>query len=264
MPSTSAENIKALMPSAVENQMAISALNLFLNTAATKMPVKRADIVKQCLQGNNGRFAQILDIVTEWLLDVRITNLSWYIIIPCILFLFQLQIYGFSMHEIRDDKTSKGFICISNISGSSNVELTNEQRRNLKLLYLVLSYIYMKGESVLEGIHQYFLPKKMHFNFVRMRFFSFLFLQLHYLHFYAKWALRIRIMQHFLIFRKLLLKYLWNNCIWKERKLFWNRAALTNGINISGDLELAWNLPKRIFSIVLHWYENIFANFLFL
>lgn len=53
--------------------------------------------------------------------------------------------------ELKDDKTSKGFICISKISGASPVELTNEQRRNLKLLFLVLSYIYMKGESVMEG-----------------------------------------------------------------------------------------------------------------
>lgn len=72
--------------------------------------------------------------------------------------------------EMKDDKTSKGFICISKISGASSVELTDEQRRNLKLLFLVLSYIYMKGESVLEGKKLFILRKALIFNLVCIQF----------------------------------------------------------------------------------------------
>lgn len=71
IPSTSDASTEPTM-TPDERQMAISALNMILNTAATKTPVKRADIVKQCLKGNNGQFVHIFDIAKEWLSDVRI------------------------------------------------------------------------------------------------------------------------------------------------------------------------------------------------
>lgn len=74
MPATSNASTEPTL-SAEERQMAISALNMILNTAATKAPIKRADIVKQCLKGNNSQFMQIFDIANEWLGDVRIKKI---------------------------------------------------------------------------------------------------------------------------------------------------------------------------------------------
>lgn len=60
------------------------------------------------------------------------------------------QIYGLSIKEVKDKKLGRFFICKSKLESSSEYEYTPEQRLELKLLFIVLSYIYMKGDTVLE------------------------------------------------------------------------------------------------------------------
>lgn len=51
---------------------------------------------------------------------------------------------------MKDKKLGKFFICKSKLESSSEYEYTVEQRLELKLLFIVLSYIYMKGDTVFE------------------------------------------------------------------------------------------------------------------
>jgi hypothetical protein len=51
---------------------------------------------------------------------------------------------------LTDLKSSKQYISYSTFTSSSASEFNEEQRRELALLFLVLSYIYMKGGEITE------------------------------------------------------------------------------------------------------------------
>jgi hypothetical protein len=100
-----------------------------LNNSATKIPMKRADISKN------------VNVVTKMFPDIfkaccaKLKN-----------------VYGLEVSEIQESKNSKVFIVSSAFhSGLSALQYPSEQRNELTLLFIILSYIFMKGGETLEG-----------------------------------------------------------------------------------------------------------------
>lgn len=60
-----------------------------------------------------------------------------------------MQTYGLVIHEIKE-KTGKFFLVTSEFGCGSEEEYTAVQREELRLLLIVLSYIFMKGGKVIE------------------------------------------------------------------------------------------------------------------
>lgn len=58
--------------------------------------------------------------------------------------------YGLDAHEIRNERLGKIILCTSSVSTGSEYEFTKQQRIDLELLFIVLSYIQMKGDTVAE------------------------------------------------------------------------------------------------------------------
>lgn len=71
----------------------------------------------------------------------------------------QTQLYGLEAHEIRNEKLGKIILCTSSVSTGSEYEFTKQQRIDLELLFIVLSYIQMKGDTVAEATLFSFLKR---------------------------------------------------------------------------------------------------------
>lgn len=63
-----------------------------------------------------------------------------------------------SINEVKD-KAGKFYLVTSSIGCESVAESTEHQREDLRLLWLVLSYIFMKGGKVIEPVLFGFLKK---------------------------------------------------------------------------------------------------------
>lgn len=125
---TSASNITQQSNTNVNTEQINNMVKIFLNLSATKIPIKRSDISKN-LNLNLKNFANIYESCANILKEV----------------------YGLEVAEIADGKSSKVFIVHSNLSLDSTMQLTSDQRHEVSLLFLVLSYIFMKGGEVQEG-----------------------------------------------------------------------------------------------------------------
>lgn len=66
--------------------------------------------------------------------------------------------YGIEVHEIREN-TNRFFLCSSEIPIATEDQLTQQQRSESSLVYLVLSYIFMKGGAVLDNVLWAFFDK---------------------------------------------------------------------------------------------------------
>lgn len=60
------------------------------------------------------------------------------------------QLYGLEAHESKDDKVGKIILCYSTVPLCTELEFTKQQRIEMELLFIVLSYIHMKGDTVAE------------------------------------------------------------------------------------------------------------------
>lgn len=68
------------------------------------------------------------------------------------------QVYGLNIHEIKE-KSGKFYLITSEFSCDSVEECTVGQREELRLLFVVLAYIFMKGGQVIEPALFGFLRK---------------------------------------------------------------------------------------------------------
>lgn len=64
-----------------------------------------------------------------------------------------------SLVEIKDDKNAKFYLGISLDPAASDLEVSYAQRNEMRLLFIVLSFIYMKHEPVLEATLMAFLRR---------------------------------------------------------------------------------------------------------
>lgn len=63
---------------------------------------------------------------------------------------FFSQIYGIRVNEMKDERSNKFYLCTSELKIPSILGRTVAQRCELRLLYLILAYIFMKGGAVQE------------------------------------------------------------------------------------------------------------------
>lgn len=68
------------------------------------------------------------------------------------------QVYGLVIHEVKE-KTGKFYLITSEFGCESVHECTEGQREELRLLFIVLAYIFMKGGKVIEPALFGFLRK---------------------------------------------------------------------------------------------------------
>lgn len=73
-----------------------------------------------------------------------------------------VKVYGLQFNEVKE-KTGKYYFVTSEFAPGSEAELTVGQREEQRLLFLVLSYIFMKGGKVIEPVLFGFL-KKLHID----------------------------------------------------------------------------------------------------
>lgn len=109
--------------------MANNMVKYMLNYSATKIPMKRADI---------SRNVNIPTKIFPEVFKVCANKLQ--------------RVYGLAVTEICESKSSKVYIIYSAIdSGISALQFPPDQRNETTLLFLILSYIFMKGGEVQEG-----------------------------------------------------------------------------------------------------------------
>jgi PBP1b-binding outer membrane lipoprotein LpoB len=100
-----------------------------LNYSSTKFPIKRADISKNV----NVSTKQFPEVFKNCMSKLK-------------------SVYGLEVSEIQDSKTSKVYI-IHSVFKSAVIALQfpQDQRYEISLLFIILSYIFMKGGEVQEG-----------------------------------------------------------------------------------------------------------------
>lgn len=126
-PSKSAPS--AGLGSAEMNTLSNNMVKYLLNYSATKFPIKRADISKN------------VNITQKQFPEVFKTCMSKL-----------KEVYGLEVSEIQETKTSKVYIIYSAIKSTvSSLQFPTEQRHEISLLFIILSYIFMKGGEVQEG-----------------------------------------------------------------------------------------------------------------
>jgi len=100
-----------------------------LNYTAMKYPIKRADISRN-LAIPAKLFPEVFKACTNMLKSV----------------------YGLEASEILENKTSKGYIIYAAFnSGISALQFPEDLRHEISLLFIILSYIFMKGGEVQEA-----------------------------------------------------------------------------------------------------------------
>ena len=113
-------------------ELATNMVKLLLNYSVTKLPIKRLEISKLIFNGNATQFTNVFTIAKKTLNDI----------------------YGLDVVEyISETKNStKALIVYSNfICCSTILEMNSELRQETTLLFLVLSYIFMKDSEVAES-----------------------------------------------------------------------------------------------------------------
>jgi hypothetical protein len=102
-------------------------VKFMLNYAATKIPIKRADIAKM-LNINTKLFAEVFRNCLQIL----------------------KSIYGLEVREITESKSAKMYMIHSSLFGVTALQFPADARQDITLLFIVLSYIFMKGGEVQE------------------------------------------------------------------------------------------------------------------
>ncbi|XP_070493642.1 non-structural maintenance of chromosomes element 3 homolog [Chironomus tepperi] len=111
-----------------------------INYSANKLPIKRNELVKQ-LKINQKQFPQV------FLEGKKILN----------------EIYGIELSELSETKPTKLYIAYSTFKLPTPSMLNKETAAEMKTLFIVLSYIFMKSGEIQEGNLNNFL-EKVHIN----------------------------------------------------------------------------------------------------
>lgn len=117
-------------------------IHFIINNSSSKYPIKNSEIVAGALNGKSSLLNQVIgDVKTA--LEVT---------------------YGIHLKTVPETKGGKQYICVSNFTAASCDEFDEVQRSQITLLFIVLSYIFMRGvpvseeflEEFLKGLHIYF------------------------------------------------------------------------------------------------------------
>lgn len=127
-PETDVSSFIAAAPSGEITVLANNMVKYLLNHSATKIPLKRAEISKN-VNVTTKQFPEVFKIC-----ESKLEN-----------------IYGLHVSEIQENKSSKVYIIHSSFeSAVSALQFPLESRRETTLLFIILSYIFMKGGEVQE------------------------------------------------------------------------------------------------------------------
>lgn len=118
----------ASQPAVNLNEFVTKAVKMILPYAVSKLPVKRAELTNQAMNGDQRATAQVLAKAKEMLAET----------------------YQLDLIELKQSKT-KQFIIVGKQPALTIEEYTDEQLPELVLLYLILEYIYMKNGEVTDG-----------------------------------------------------------------------------------------------------------------
>lgn len=100
-----------------------------LNFSATKIPITQSTIVRS-VNIPASKIAEVFEASAIILKDV----------------------YGLEMSRVGSEKSNKTFIIYSSFNSAvTAIQLPPDNRHEVSLLFLILSYIFMKGGEVLEG-----------------------------------------------------------------------------------------------------------------
>jgi hypothetical protein len=98
-----------------------------LNHCNNKHPIKKAELTKQ-LNIPQKDYKQVYDGAKDLLLEV----------------------YGLTITEVPESKSGKQYMICSSFQNISIHPLSPDQRRDTSMLFVILSYIFMKGNEVPE------------------------------------------------------------------------------------------------------------------
>ncbi|XP_023306674.2 uncharacterized protein LOC111688402 [Lucilia cuprina] len=99
-------------------------ITFVLNGAATKLPLKEKDMVSTI---------NVKGMLFRMSLSQAKTALK--------------ETYGLELLDVPDSKTGKAYICISQDTAKSLLLYDEEQQRHLTLLFVILSYLFMRGSD---------------------------------------------------------------------------------------------------------------------
>lgn len=115
------------------NEFVTKTVKMVLPYAVSKLPVKRAELTNQAMNGEARATGQVLEKAKEVL----------------------AQIYQLDLIELKESKV-KQYIIVSSQPAVTIEEYTDEQLPELVLLYLILEYIYMKSGEVTDiALYEY-------------------------------------------------------------------------------------------------------------
>uniref|UniRef100_A0A336LS02 CSON013517 protein n=1 Tax=Culicoides sonorensis TaxID=179676 RepID=A0A336LS02_CULSO len=131
------------------DELVSKTIKFILPYASSKFPFKRIDIINNALIGNATIFPKVMEKVKKELNEV----------------------YQLDLVESKDSKSTKQYLCVAQTPALIIEELTETQLSQITLLFIILSYIFMKGGEVtdtslyeylerfeiyLEKVHDYF------------------------------------------------------------------------------------------------------------
>ncbi|XP_055844125.1 melanoma-associated antigen D2 [Episyrphus balteatus] len=117
-------------------------IHYILNNSSSKYPLKNSEIISRALNGKSSLLSQVIGDVRDALENT----------------------YGILLKTVPDTKSGKLYICVSKFAAVTSNEFDELQRSQITLLFIVLSYIFMRGvpvseeflEEFLKGLHIYF------------------------------------------------------------------------------------------------------------
>ena len=145
------------------NAYTINMYKTILQLTALKLPIKKSDLVAIALSGNNKYFNEIFPIVKEKLKQVNVKKIfnivKIFFIKNIYLNFFCIQIYGYTVNTDNDSKSVKLYFCTTKIGRITSPDISECDQSTETLLFLCLSYIFMKGGTVNLGffMQNYFL-----------------------------------------------------------------------------------------------------------
>lgn len=120
-------------------------ITYIINGIASKLPLKERDMSAAInIKGKlfNMAFQQAKIALQEVIFAYRFN--IFFMNYKC----FSPQTYGIILSDVPDSKTGKAFVCYNEDSARSALLYDEDQQRQLTLLFVILSYLFMRGSTV--------------------------------------------------------------------------------------------------------------------
>lgn len=126
--SDSEQNVESNQKRSAKTEICNNLVKFIINYSGNKYPIKRADITR-ALNIPPKEYSEVIQKAQEILKDI----------------------YGVNLVEVPEAKSGKLYMACSLFQVSSFNAVSEDQRRESLLLFLILSYIFMKGGDTQES-----------------------------------------------------------------------------------------------------------------